>query len=257
MEARLLYNSVKEYDDMIQIIVNKTPVAMPTNRHIGKRKQKKNPIVADSSIARTRTAVQDICLCNHFDWFCTFTFDPKRFNSKDIKECKRYMENWLKHCRDRRSKYLKYLVIPELHKSGAVHFHALLRGFEDKQLLRESHVFQNGRRVYNIRHWHFGFSTCVKIDNIDKVSSYIRKYITKDMILLPGTRRYLCSKGLTRPKKSVNQDVRDLIKNTDHFFYKNVTPDSEYYLIKKSDLPYSPKKLKQLELDLEIANALL
>lgn len=255
MADKLVYNTMKEYPDMIQIIINRNPLVIPENRHSGPRKQRKNPRSSDSSIARTRTAVQDICRCNKFEWFCTFTFDPKRFNSKDIDLCRRYMQNWLKHMRDRHSKQLKYLVVPELHKSGAVHFHALLRGFDEPDLLRESHVFQHGRRVYNIRHWHFGFSTCVKIDNIDKVSSYIRKYISKDMLLLYGSKRYFCSQGLVRPKKSINQNVRNLIKNSPAFFHED--DDVQVYFINKSDIPFSAQKKQQLQLDLEIANIAL
>lgn len=226
----LIFNSVKEYPDMIKITIYHQPFMVGGSSKT--RKRSKNPQSSESSIYRTRTTLEDLCLCNNFDLFCTFTFDPSRYDSKNLYSCRRYMNTWLHNAKFRHSRALEYLVVPELHKSGAIHFHALLRGYEGR--LKDSKHTQHGRKVYNIPHWHFGFSTAVKIDNIDAVSKYIRKYITKDMLVLPGKKRYFCSQGLNRPKKSTNQVVSFLRSVKSDFFPSD---DADFYTVKKSDLP--------------------
>lgn len=239
----LVYNSVKEYSDMIKIVIYNEPFKVKPGNG---RKKSDHPKVTRSSLLRTKQLLTDLCIENDFDLFCTFTFDPKRYNSKDILRCRTYMNTWIRNSKERHSPHLEYLIVPELHKSGAIHFHALFKHFEG--VLKDSKHCQNGRRVYNIRNWQFGFSTAVFIDNQEAVSRYIRKYITKDMILFPGRKRYFCSQGLKRPSKSQNITL-DWLKSVKCDFFKS--QDAEYYSIKKSDLPSSfnfdlPSSLSEL-----------
>ncbi len=216
---------------MIKIVIYREPLIHGCSA--GKRrKRSKNPQCADSSISRTRTTLEDLCICNKFDLFCTFTFDPKRYNSKSIAFCKMYMNNWCHNAKARHSRNLQYLIVPERHKSGAIHFHALLKYYEGR--LKDSGHQQGGRIIYNIPHWHFGFSTAVKIDNQEAVSRYIRKYITKDMLLLPGAKRYFCSQGLVRPCHNYNKNVIPFLRSVKADFFP--TQDAEFYTIYKKDL---------------------
>lgn len=240
MEETLVFNTVKEYPNMIKVVIYREPFRVSG---APRRKRRKDPESSESSIRRTRTTLEDLCICNNFDLFCTFTFDPKRYQSKKVLYCRKYMTTWLHNVKFRSSRALEYLVVPELHKSGAVHFHALLRGYNGK--LKDSKHCQNGRKVYNLPNWHFGFSTAVKIDNQEAVSRYIRKYITKDMLLLPGKKRYFCSQGLTRPERYQNS-LLDWLKTCKSDFY--CTDDAEYYSVLKSDLPSSLAELRQLPL---------
>ncbi len=95
---------------------------------------------------------------------------------------------------------------------------------------------KNGRDIYNISYWNrdYGFSTAVKIDNIEAVSAYVRKYITKDMIMLPGQKRYFCSNNLVRPIKyqNVNIPSSELLDVTP--VYEDM--DSETFELEKSAL---------------------
>lgn len=226
---------------MIKICIYREPMVLVSNAGKKRSKNTTKKVPSSRSIARTRTTVQDICHCNQFDLFCTFTFDPKRFNSKSIVFCKKYMNNWIRNAKQRHSTNLIYLIIPELHKSGAIHFHALFRNYEGK--LKPSGVYQNGREVFNISHWHFGFSTCCKIDNQEAVSNYVSKYITKDMIAFPGDKRYYCSQGLDRPIHSHNSRLDWLHSLPPLFKHRlleksqfSADGDCEYLTIKKSDL---------------------
>lgn len=238
MSDQLIFNSVKEYPDMIKICIYREPLQVSSCSR-PKRKKRSSRTPSSRSLARSRSTLIDLCLCNEFDLFCTFTFDPKRYNSKSILSCKRYMNTWIRNAKSRHSKYLQYLIIPELHKSGAIHFHALFRNYEGR--LRPSGVYQNGREVFNIPHWHFGFSTCCKIDNLEAVSNYISKYITKDMITFGGDKRYYCSQGLRRPERTHNVNLGFLSQLPPLFKQKildsstfKADSDVEYITISKS-----------------------
>lgn len=77
-----------------------------------------------------RAHIFDIALCNKFTHFITLTFDPKKIDRYDDEEIKAKLKIWLKNAVAR--KELKYLLIPERHKDGAIHCHALVSGNEIK-----------------------------------------------------------------------------------------------------------------------------
>ena len=183
-----------------------------------------NLVVHEDSIRRTKTRLSDITLANSFDLFVTFTFSPQRVNRFDPDECKKKMSGWLKRQSERNGKF-QYLIVPEFHKDGkAIHFHALFKGYKGK--IENSGVRQRNREIYNIKSYQLGHSTAVKIDNLEKVSTYIKKYITKDMPTFTGKKRYWCSKGLIRPLKLSNPTVfihsyLGVRKETDEIFTNN------------------------------------
>jgi hypothetical protein len=178
-------------------------------------------IVSDlDSLRRTKTTISDITLCNEFDLFCTFTFAADRHN---VDKCKSKMSNWLKRQRETYGSF-HYIIVPEFHKDGkAIHFHALFKNY--KGVLSDSGHKINKRTAYNITSYQSGYSTAVKIDDIQKVSSYIKKYITKDMPLFPGKKRYWVSTRLKRPVKVQNPKLSpaDIAKFTPAFKLKNLT----------------------------------
>lgn len=192
---------------MIRIYIYKTPYALPDPEHRRSKPKKANKDVINDlsihrSIRRTKSTISDLVLCNDFQYFCTFTFDPKKHDRYDVNHCKFVMSMWL-HRQRTHSPNLKYLIVPEFHKDGALHFHALISGFNGR--LKDSGKMQNGRKVYNMTGYRSGFTTAVPIDhNKVAVSNYIKKYITKDMPLIYGKKRYWASTNLTRPQKSTN-----------------------------------------------------
>jgi len=106
------------------------------------------------------------------------------------------MSNWFKNQRKKGNNF-SYLIVSEFHKDGvSLHFHALIKGHLN---LKQTNIFQKGRRIYNIKDYKLGHTTVVKIDNQEAVSKYIRKYITKDMPRLHNKKRYWTSKDVKRP----------------------------------------------------------
>jgi len=156
---------------------------------------------SDVSITRTKTTITDYVLCNDFEYFCTFTFDPTKVDSFNVVNAKKSMSNWLNNQR-KTSPLLKYLIVAEKHKSGRIHFHALFKNYEG--ILTDSGRLKNARRILNISGWKHGYSTAIKIDNIAAVGFYMQKYITKDMIKTTNKKRYWASKNLQKPQKIYN-----------------------------------------------------
>lgn len=151
--------------------------------------------VREDSLKRAKDKIQDIVLCNNFDYFVTLTFNPKKVDSYDVEEVKRVVKNWLNNGVKRRN--FAYIAIPEYHKSGRIHIHALMSG---NLQLEESGKCHNGKIIYNLSDWsdNYGFCTAIPVDgNIPALSYYITKYITKGNDKIFG-RFYWSSKNLRR-----------------------------------------------------------
>lgn len=204
MSQQIISNIVKEYPTMLKIIIYHNSYQLNTSR-IPKERKVKVETDLDRSLRRTRSTIEDLILCNNFDLWCTFTFNPKKIDRFDHIRCKLVMRKWLENQRSRNSPNLKYLVVPELHKDGAIHFHALLANY--KAPLKDSgkHTRHN-QKIYSAPKFLSGFTQFIKLDNNkEPLARYITKqYITKDMPLFLAKQRYYASQNLTRPTHHVN-----------------------------------------------------
>lgn len=134
----------------------------------------------------------DLCL------FCTFTLDPARVDSRyDAAALTKRLGIWLDN-RVRRSG-LKYVIIPELHRDGALHWHGLLndalplvdsgtlkpasggRPRKPRSVQERAALLDAGAAViYNLPDWTFGFSSCMRLYGERAAAvGYVCKYITK------------------------------------------------------------------------------
>lgn len=168
---------------------------LPLRKTVTVGKSGVNDEVRSDSLKRAKDKIQDICLCNQFDYFVTLTFNPQKVDSFNVEDVKKLIKIWLNKGVARRN--YKYIAIPEYHKSGRIHLHALMSG--DLKLADSGHR-HNGKIIYNIEDWQekFGFCTAIPIDgNINSLSYYITKYITKGNDKIFG-RFYWSSKNLVR-----------------------------------------------------------
>ena len=151
-----------------------------------------------ASLSRTLTAIADLSRSNAWEWFVTFTFDGNMIDRYDYSAVSKALSTWLSNVR-RKCPDLRYLVVPELHKDGAYHFHGLLANCDGLGLVY-SGVIQNKKKVYNISSFRLGFTNVQEVTDTNRVSVYVTKYITKDLCeLTPGKKRYWCSRNLARP----------------------------------------------------------
>lgn len=147
------------------------------------------------SKGRARRRIYDLAMCNDFDLFVTLTLSPDQVNRYDYGDIVRILNRWLDN-RVRR-KGLRYLVVPEFHKDGAIHFHGL---FNDVlRLVDSGHVDKRGHAVYNLPDWTLGFTTAIHLyGERHAVSGYVTKYITKAEQRVGG-RWYLHGGDLQEP----------------------------------------------------------
>lgn len=145
---------------------------------------------------RIKTKIKDYILSNDFDYFWTLTFKADRY---DYDLAFKKMGKWLEKMRKKYGKF-DYIMIPELHKDGAIHFHGVTGGLN--ALIVDAGVKHKGVKVYNCLEWEHGFTTLTKIRDKEKTASYVTKYITKEMqnsIVEKGKKKYWCSRGLRKP----------------------------------------------------------
>lgn len=152
-----------------------------------------------SSMNRSVQSVYGIARANKWDWFLTITFDPKKVDSSNYEEVTRITSQWLKNLKKRVCPNMKYLLVPELHSDGIKwHMHGLLADCSELQLV-DSGIVNNGKIVYNLNNWKYGFSTVTAVEDTGRVSSYIVKYITKTLCeQSKGKKRFWASKNCLR-----------------------------------------------------------
>lgn len=149
---------------------------------------------------RTKQKLYELARANIWEWFITLTFNQKEIDSSNYELLTKTVSKWLNHIRERNCPNLKYLLVPELHKDGVhYHFHGLMSNADGLDFI-ESGIVQNGKMVYNMERWKYGFSTATRIEDYNRVCSYISKYITKDLLAATkGKKRYWASRNLEKP----------------------------------------------------------
>lgn len=181
------------------------------------------------AIRRARAAVRDIAMSNPMSFFVTLTLDPLRIDRYDPAAVIHRLNGWLSNRVQRHG--LKYVLVPERHKDGAVHFHGffndalpmmdsgtvrLAGGGKPRKprsvSQREKWLSEGGAVVYNIPGWSFGFSTALPLwGEYSQAVSYVLKYIGKDMQGRIGGRWYYSGGALDRPEvEYIDLDFREV-----------------------------------------------
>lgn len=164
---------------------------------------------------RARNKVFDLAFNNEFSYFVTLTLDKEKIDRYDIIEVTKKLNNWLDN-RVRRNG-LKYVLVPERHKDGAIHFHGF---FNDALPVISSGTYSAGsgkprrprseaqrrewiaagwHEVYNLPMWSLGFTTAIEIyGQRDAAVGYICKYISKAAEKIGG-RWYYSGGALAEP----------------------------------------------------------
>ena len=160
------------------------------------------------SRARARAAVRDIALCNRFAYFFTWTLSPEEVDRYDADQVGKKVKTFLKNASYRKG--FEYVLVPEPHKDGAIHFHGLCNlgavAVEPAHDPRSGKplTMEDGRPILNMTDWKLGFSTCIPIDeNYERTCNYLTKYLSKGTDKILG-KWYLSSRGLVKhPEISV------------------------------------------------------
>lgn len=172
----------------------------------------------ERSMRRAAGRVRDLALCNGFRWFVTLTLDPAKIDRHDMEALTHVLNRWSDN-RVRR-KGLRYILVPERHKDGAIHLHGF---FNDALPLvdsgtvslpggkprkprsrkqREEWLSAGGKIVYNIPDWSLGFSTALQLTgDYHAAVAYVCKYVRKQQEKIGG-RWYYSGGKLQEPEVS-------------------------------------------------------
>lgn len=194
------------------------------NEFYQKRKEERT-----DSMKRAIDKVYDLAFQNEWSYFMTVTIDPEQFDRDDpLLVCKK-LSKWLGNQVTRKG--LKYLLIPEHHKNGGIHAHALIndcfnlvhsgrylysgKAYKAETLQEKGIDVSLLKPVYNVPEWKYGFSTAIPVDGSPaRLACYITKYITKDCKKIFG-KYYLSSRNLNRDTEIslCNSEKFDELKN--------------------------------------------
>ena len=201
----------------------------------------------DRAERRARRRVRDLSLSNKFDYFVTLTLDKSKVDRYDAAAVGAKLRRWLSNQVQRKG--LQYILVPELHQDGAIHFH----GFFNSALpVVESGTFTNvpderrsGKRrsrpakprsnaqrlrwleagaqpVYNLPAWPLGFSTAVRLyGDYPAAVAYVCKYVSKDGQKIGG-RWFYSGGGLAEPVDVPVEATVDEIAAIDGAYYSEL-----------------------------------
>lgn len=178
-----------------------------------------------TSVSRSIRAVRELAACNPWQFFVTITLSPQLWKNRytpdglqDIikamaKRWRRKRKNDSAHCPG-----FAYLLVPEMHKDGAIHLHGFVSCMPSSDCIPYTMSDVNGSKklpikicekvrkgspVFHCREWErlFGYNTLEPVIDLDKASSYVVKYISKEIGSVPFKSRYWVSRGLSRAKR--------------------------------------------------------
>ena len=171
----------------------------------------------ERSMRRARAQVRRLALANDFRWFVTLTLDGAKIDRHDMNAIVKRLNAWCSNMVQRHG--LKYILVPERHQDGAIHFHGFFndsvkavdsgtikpasggkpkRPRNEKQ--RQQMIAEGGHIVYNLPSWSLGFTTAIELyGEYTAAVGYVCKYIGKDGDK-PAGRWYYSGGDLAQPK---------------------------------------------------------
>lgn len=182
------------------------------------------------SMRRARAQLRRLALANGFDYFVTLTLDGEKIDRYDGAAITRALNQWCNNMVKRHG--LRYILVPELHKDGAFHFHGFFAGDgleavdsgtldmdgwkhprkPRSQAERQRWLDAGARVVYNLPQWRLGFTSAIKLyGSYAAAVGYCCKYIGKQEGQRPLGRWYYSGGALAKPEKTyVCMDYQDL-----------------------------------------------
>ena len=170
----------------------------------------------ERSMRRARAKVRRLALANDFKWFVTLTLDAAKINRFDAAEVVKKLGQWCDNQVRRRG--LRYVLVPERHQDGALHFHGFFNDALEavdsgtlkvpgskkprkprSKAQRAEWLAAGGQIVYNLPGWTLGFTTAIQVHGeYPAAVAYVCKYIGKQGEK-PAGRWYYSGGDLAKP----------------------------------------------------------
>lgn len=169
------------------------------------------------SMRRARSKVRRLALANEFTYFVTLTLNQEKVDRYDAKEVIRKLNQWCSNMVKRKG--LAYILVPERHKDGAIHFHGFFNAAlpvvdsgtisrpgikkparPKDETERQAWLAAGGQVVYNLPAWTLGFTTAIPLyGTYSAAVAYVCKYIGKEGDK-PAGRWYYSGGNLAEPQ---------------------------------------------------------
>lgn len=158
----------------------------------------------DRSLRRAAAKLRDLALSDPFRYFVTLTLDQSKIDRYDMGQITKALNGWLDN--HVRRDGLAYILVPERHKDGAVHFHGF---FNDALSVVDSGTLDvpgskkprkprsasqravwlaaGAHVVYNVEAWPYGFTTALELyGDYPAAVAYVCKYVRKQREKIGG-----------------------------------------------------------------------
>lgn len=182
-----------------------------------------------TNIRRAARQIEAYALCNPWQWFGTFTLNPKYHDRSDLDKFRSDFMQLVRDCRKKHGE-IDALLVPELHKSGdGWHLHGLLNGLP-KEVLRPFTLqeklpkylrdkIKQGESIYDWPEYQrrFGWVDIEPLKNRDAAARYITKYVTKSLeqstakAMESGKHLYYVTRGLSLPEKIETENAPGVV----------------------------------------------
>lgn len=151
------------------------------------------------SMRRARAKVRRLALANEFTWFVTLTLAPDKVDRMDGAAVVKKLNAWCSNAVQRQG--LKYILVPERHKKGGIHFHGFFNNA--LEVVESGHFDKKGHPIYNLPRWDLGFTTAIGLyGDYASAVAYVCKYIGKQGEK-PAGRWYYSGGSLVEPEESM------------------------------------------------------
>lgn len=200
--------------------------ARPAGREKGKKAEGDDRL---RSMRRARAKLRRLALSNEFEWFVTLTLDKEKIDRYDPKSIMQKVNRWLDNMVRRHG--LRYVLVPEMHKDGAYHFHGFFAG--DVVAVASGHYDVQGHEFFNLPQWEYGFTTALRLyGTYSQAVAYVCKYIGKQDGERPMGRWYYSGGALKEPPKLYTTlDYRDLAREFDGEAVEFAIPGTQMLVI--------------------------
>ena len=192
------------------------PKAAPPRERVDREKAEPQAEDLERSMRRAKGKLRRLALSNDFRYFVTLTLDPAKVDSHDGAAVVKKLNAWASNAVQRHG--LKYILVPERHKKGGIHFHGFFNAAlpaEDSGTIRvpwakkprrprsaaerAEWLAAGGQVVYNLPGWTLGFTTAMELyGDYPAAVAYVCKYIGKDGTK-PAGRWYYSGGDLVEP----------------------------------------------------------
>ncbi len=180
----------------------------------------------ERSRRRAIARIRDYALCSEFEWFVTLTLSPDLIDRHDYDAAVKRLGVY---CSNRVQRHgLRYVIVTEKHKDGALHFHGFMAGLPLSEFAPSGTwaggaitgkpkrprsagelagwIESGAHEVFNLTSWKLGFTTAVLLDrDYRRAITYVSKYIRKAPEKVGG--RWYLSGGALRLPDVVTMDL--------------------------------------------------